>query len=271
MRHVEYSIGVSAKAVLGDYAYINDFDLESATIIGATGKVLVDIDANFYISQGILSTPKLLKVLNRADDPISGKYSWHSVNKYRLQSLPRSEKIANISQVFESHGYKSLILCNTKNHAKVIANILYEHFNVTPLLSFGQGEFLVPRGNMEFSDYESDEPISDFESGKVKILIGTTHLYEGVDIPNLDAVILASVGKSIRRVIQAVGRAVRISKTGKYAYIVDFADIGDNILTKHSKLRLKTLKDEVGISQDSIYTGSVSELSNVFKSLEGLS
>lgn len=274
MNKVEFSIGMSAKAVIGNYLDISRYDSKSATIIGASGDVLADIDSSFYIEHGILSTPKLLRIAHNAVEKLPPKKgfnsrpNWHDIVKYRICSYNRNSKIVDLISDISKMNYKSLLLSNTKAHVKDLARMLEERGCKT-LISFGGKEFLLYRDNEFISDTD-DDPMKKFETGEYKILLGTSHLYEGIDVPNLDVVALVNVGKSSRRVIQAVGRTLRITKTGKYAYIVDFTDTGDGILRNHSRLREGTYKTDIGLGDSSIYEGSVDHLVGVFKSLENL-
>ncbi len=77
-------------------------------------------------------------------------------------------------------------------------------------------------------------------------LPGRVHqpLRAGVDIPELQVVILAAGGKSAVRVIQRAGRALRKCVGKKKATIHDFFDTGSIYLIKHSRNRMATCKAE---------------------------
>ena len=66
--------------------------------------------------------------------------------------------------------------------------------------------------------------IEGVKQGIVKILIGSTIADEGLDIPNLDCLILLGAGKSSTRAFQRVGRVLRIAKNKKKAIVFDFVD-----------------------------------------------
>ena len=82
-------------------------------------------------------------------------------------------------------------------------------------------------------------------NGELRVLIATTIFDEGADISNLNALIIASGGKSFRQVMQRVGRVLRKKKTGEnVASVFDFVDRQDPILYKHSKNRKSIYTDE---------------------------
>lgn len=90
------------------------------------------------------------------------------------------------------------------------------------------------------------QKLKDFKSGKLPVMIATTIFDEGVDVPRVQALILASGGKSTIRLLQRVGRALR-NKRGigeNCAHIVDFAHTGSSYMEKHFRAREKLYKSE---------------------------
>ena len=92
-----------------------------------------------------------------------------------------------------------------------------------------------------------------FDKGKISILLATTILDEGVDVKELDAVFLTGGGKKARRIIQRVGRALRKSKTGKFAYIIDMIEPCNKVLMRQASERIRTYKTELQLEEDRIY------------------
>jgi len=77
------------------------------------------------------------------------------------------------------------------------------------------------------------------------VLLSTSVLDEGVDISNIDTLILAAGGKSMRQVIQRIGRALRKKKNKENkATIFDFEDNENQALRKHTKERLASYKEQ---------------------------
>jgi superfamily II DNA or RNA helicase len=91
---------------------------------------------------------------------------------------------------------------------------------------------------------ERDKELKNFEDGKLKILISTL-LGEGWDCQGLDAIILASGGKSEASLIQKVGRTLRTKDGKQNAIIIDIQD-GGKWLRDHSQLRKMTLEETYG-------------------------
>jgi len=95
--------------------------------------------------------------------------------------------------------------------------------------------------------------IEGVKKGIVKILIGSTIADEGLDIPNLDCLILLSAGKSSTKAFQRIGRVLRNyeekDKNGNIVYkkqkaiVFDFID-NTPMLLRHSKRRMKMYRSE---------------------------
>lgn len=88
-----------------------------------------------------------------------------------------------------------------------------------------------------------DEDIEMFRTGETRAIISTL-LGEGVDIPNIGAIIMAGGRKTKIGTIQKIGRALRPGKE-KDAVIVDFVDKG-NHLSRHSVARYNTYCEVYG-------------------------
>jgi len=90
-----------------------------------------------------------------------------------------------------------------------------------------------------------EELIEDFSSGKIKKLVTTSILDEGMSINRIKVLILATAGSSRRQFLQRVGRALRVKKDGdNTAIIYDFWRLGHKYLLEPSKKRLALWKEE---------------------------
>lgn len=256
--NVEYSIAMSASVIDPNrlpVVEIGRLEFNELLVIGATGDIIMNIPPAFYIQKGILANPILFRISNPADEYCKKEYDWHHIRKQRLESPYRTALVAKCSAFLASSNYKVLVLVGTKEHAYKIMSLIYEYgLGSLCRCSFGGGSYF--KWDQEKSsavNCKGEDTMEGFESGRFKILIGTSHIYEGADIPNLDAVVLSNAGKTLRKVIQGIGRAIRRSKTGKYAYIIDFTDHFDKVLSKHSRSRRDMCTSIIGVDPANIY------------------
>lgn len=257
MRGLEVSLGFSASMIGKEKLPIVDLSkltYDELVIIGCTGALLINFDPSYYIEKGILAKPVLFRMNNPASEFVYNDKNWHNLRKSRLESDNRTKLICGVTTTFNIINYKVLILVSTKSYAETIMKELVKYgVSDKCICSFGGGKYLRLNKDNEIEDCSNDNPKEKFSTGEYNIMIGTSHLYEGADIPNLDAVILASVGKQVRRLIQGVGRSLRKSKTGKYAYIIDFTDHLCSVLKYHSDLRLSLYVNTIGVDQSNVF------------------
>lgn len=76
--------------------------------------------------------------------------------------------------------------------------------------------------------------IDKFRKGKIPVVIATSILDEGVDVPAIQVLILAAGGKSAPRQLQRVGRALRKKIGDNRVEIVDYIHNGNYYLLDHS-------------------------------------
>jgi superfamily II DNA or RNA helicase len=78
-----------------------------------------------------------------------------------------------------------------------------------------------------------------------EVLISSVVMQEGVDIPSLRSVVIASGGKSVIATLQRIGRGMRTDGGKKSEFqVFDFVDHGDKWLYKHSLARMRAYKRE---------------------------
>ena len=81
--------------------------------------------------------------------------------------------------------------------------------------------------------------------GNTEVLIASKIFDQGIDIPELDALILAGSGKSSARALQRIGRVIRSYPGKRWANVIEFWD-NAKYLESHSTARLKIYKSEPG-------------------------
>lgn len=280
--NAEVALGFSAEVIKEQNIvdpFINKLSYQEALAIGATGPVISYIPPSVYIEQGILATPILFTISNYLDPILSDESDWNKTRTIGLMDENRNKLVGYVTKIFTKNNRRVLLLVGTHEHSYRIAeSILNENNSAVVGISFGGNKGYVctylPHGDKIYNyvSMSGDEVIEMFRNKDVNILIGTSHLDEGVDLPDLDVCILVGGGKVSRRLIQKVGRSLRITKTGKYAYLVDFEDNNSKVLNKHYKSRLYVYENSIGITYDRSYKGiSIDKIESIFNDLEEIS
>lgn len=82
-----------------------------------------------------------------------------------------------------------------------------------------------------------------FSMDGLDVIIASSIFDQGIDLPKLDALILAGSGKSSSRALQRIGRVIRGAEGKTDAIVVDFIDRSP-YLFEHSKRRYMIYKTE---------------------------
>lgn len=274
--NVEYNISLSALAISSNHIQehnIKNLTYPEAQVVGVSGPVIINVPVKYYIDNGYLAKPVVIQMYNKVT--LSEKNAdkgnvWSIIRKEGIESPHRTKLTSEVTHEFTSKGRKVLILVGTKKQGNNIATSLgslYPDLNEQIGISYGSGVSMIVK-NGKIVDSEKDT-IEMFSNNEVSIDIATSHMDEGVDIKNLDAVILAGGGNKARRIIQRVGRALRKTKNGKYAYIIDFSDDGPTALKRQSENRLNVYEDIVQVDPRYIFTSvNMDRFRYEFKKLE---
>ena len=276
LHNVEYALGFSALSIDKSEIYlrdIRDMSYQTSLIVSSTGPVIMHMDPSYYLEKGVIALPVVFRVEHNINLPTGfDETNYTSLVKQALLEDTRQRKVARVAQIFSKYGRKVLILVTEKEQGFQIARYLNTFATYSYGISYGGNQgFLYNPKIEDFVKVNSMEVLRMLSEGKLNVVIGSTHVDEGVDLSFLDCVILAGGGKNNRRIIQRIGRVLRKSKTGKYAYVVDFTDQGSRVLAKHSRERLSLYKDLIGVPENNIYKKiNITEIEKTFKLREGI-
>ena len=191
------------------------------------GSKIVNISASYLIRNDWLVKPYIFL------EPVHSDGGWKSYPKIYEKSIVKND-------AFNTH------VAKTANHLVsrgLSTLVLVQHYP--------QGDFLkelIP--NCEFvsgrmTTNQRKQSIKDLKDKKAMCMIATTLADEGLDIPTLDAALLAGGGASGTRTNQRVGRTLRKEKGGnKDKSIVVVYEHDAKYLTKHAKKVRTILKKE---------------------------
>ncbi len=177
--------------------------------------ILMEYSTKQAIAEGYLVQPEFRIIDNTVHSP-SSNYQKH----YREGIVEYKARNKLIADIAEDHADDSvIILVQQIEHGEALLKLM-------PHATFVNG-----------LNKDTKKVLENFKSGKIKLLIGTSVIGEGVDLPRANVLIMAGAGKSEIGVIQAVGRVLRTFKDKNGAIVYDFADQGAKYLEKHGLIR----------------------------------
>jgi superfamily II DNA or RNA helicase len=156
-----------------------------------------------------------------------------------VENQERNRAIATQARDWAAEGLSVLILVAQTAHGRKLQKLLPE------------AQFMHGALDSRFRR----QALAELERKLHPILIATTLADEGLDVPTLNAVILAGGGKSASRIYQRIGRALRPAEGKSEARILDFVD-DMPYLRDHSEARIELYRHEAcfRIEQDSAST-----------------
>lgn len=220
--------------------------VKKTRLFAITGKIISKITNNFLIKNNYSAKPKCymvpidypdvdkIKLYGRNDEygelDYNGKY-----DKGIVSNMWRNYVIAKICEmeVNQNNG-QVLVLVDRLDHGS----------NLQDCFDYMDSDV---RRTFLYGDLDTElrkEGLDKLVNKEVDVLIATTILDEGVDVPNINAIIYARGGRSIRKLLQGVGRGLRKKEDGSELRIYDFIDDTAYMLIKQSQQRLETLQKE---------------------------
>jgi len=128
---------------------------------------------------------------------------------------PKLEELMKIIEREKKEGMKIIIFTQFRDTATIISKKLNELENINAKVFVGQAK----KENTGLSQKEQKAMIEEFSEGKINVLVATSIGEEGLDIPEVNAVIFYEPIPSAIRAIQRRGRTARLMK-GKLIILI---------------------------------------------------
>lgn len=142
---------------------------------------------------------------------IAGDYSNNDLDILFDNSRVTEKALKEVKQIYNTNNYKKiLVFCINIKHSELVAKMMN---NIGIKTSFVHSKM----ENDRFKEIE------DFREGKFTALTNVNTLTTGLDIPNIDLLIMLRPTKSISLYQQMAGRLLRPHKNKSHGLILDFA------------------------------------------------
>lgn len=212
---------------------------DNMRLMAAFGPVLIDISEDMLIKRGILAKPYFKfrnseqpKALHRTS-PFERAYKLGYIDNENMMRL----MIADAIQA-KHHGLPTLTLVLRKAHGEAIQRA-YEANGLRVVFLKGEND-----------QNERRKYLSMLIKGEIDVIIGTTILDVGVDVPAIGLVQLAGGGKAEVALRQRIGRGLRSKKLGpNIAFIVDYSCNANATLWDHARQREAIVRATPGFAE----------------------
>ncbi len=165
---------------------------------------------------------------------ISAEFNeWHDIIEYyAVKNKTRNYLVANlINLLVNKYKRNCLIIVERIQHGEILLQLLKQNLHSLSI------DFIYSQRK------DISNVLEKFRNNQINVLIATQLIEFGIDIPNLNSIILASIGKSSIQLLQRIGRGLR-PKQGETLFVFDFCDKGNRLLQHHAFLRKKWISDK---------------------------
>jgi len=201
-------------------------------LVAVTGPIIHTKSATSLIREGYVAQP-IIDILRyeKADLNMSGVL-WHELYKEGIvHNKERNYLICKSAQLFMKREKQVLIIVVSVEHGEILSKALN-----MPFISGKENTYI------------RDKRLEEFQSCAIPGLIASVILDEAINVPNIDAIILAGGGKAQNSIYQRIGRGMRLSaeRNKTVCRIIDFADDFNFTLMRQSWKRVEIMRKEEG-------------------------
>lgn len=220
-RHTASNIEAKYRYGLSATPFRNDN--KGMLIWAVTGPISVKVEPERLVADEWLARPRFVIVDYDSRTPTHGQ--WHQIYKRCIVgNKSRNTAIANIADNLNSRGYDVLVDVHRIKHGRILTNMI------------GDAKFICG----EDSSSTRQHALKSFSDDNFVLV--STLIKEGVNLPEMNAVILAGGMKSSIQVIQTIGRSLRPKEGTNEALIIDMKDRGKYV-GGHFEQRKSTLRN----------------------------
>lgn len=209
--------------------------LSSQRLKGLYHKVIYTVSNDELIERGISAKPTINLIKVKGNIGVTSEEDKNYMAVYEkgiVRFDVRNELIAGLTKKMVEKDKTSLLIVNRVEHGE----ILKEKFDSMGITS----KFI--SGDTSTEDREVAK--KEAKDGTLKVLIATSIFDEGVSINNIDVLFMVSSTKSLRLILQRVGRVLRKKSGDNQALVFDFIDQTHIFLKNHANDRIKIYKDQ---------------------------
>lgn len=220
--------------------FMKDDEEANMKLMAVAGPVGIRVSEKQLIDSGILAKPYFKYLTPERPKHLRRTTSWGAA--YRLgvvESVPRNALILQQAIIASRYKLSVLVLVQQQKHGKILEKAFRKN-GISCKFIFGESSAPVRAA-----------ALNALVNGEMEVLIGSNILDVGVDCPALGMVILGAGGKAEVNLRQRIGRGLRAKKVGiNAAYIVDFNDIHNKHLQKHSNARRAIVQQTEGFGEN---------------------
>lgn len=233
-RNAHYRLALTATPFMRDDAEDN------MRLMAGFGKIGIEVPEELLIKRGILAKPYFKYVDLPTPKKLRRTTNWQRAIELGIveHRLRNEDAIARAKKGAE-YGLSTMLLVTRKAHGAILEEMATEA-GLRAMYIFG-----------ESTQKKRDAALEALRNGFIDVLIGSTILDVGVDVPSVGQIGLVGGGKAEVALRQRIGRGLREKKSGPNVVPVwDYKDRGNKHLQSHALMRQKVVKGTPGFAEN---------------------
>lgn len=221
--------------------FMRDDEEANMRLMAVSGPIGIEVSEKDLIDKGILAKPIFKYHESPMPSQVRRSSNWQRAYHYGVvENHARNALVCAEAHRAAAAGISVMVLVQRKEHGKILREEL-----------LGMGI----RCQYIFGESDQDRrkaALNALKTGETQVLIGSTILDVGVDVPAVGMVILAGAGKAEVALRQRIGRGLRRKPKGmpNIAFVVDFYDPISKHLVGHSKQRRAIVEATPGFAEN---------------------
>lgn len=214
-------------------------------LMASFGPIGMEVSEQTLIERGILATPRFKIISTSAPATLRRGTRWPTCYELGIvENADRNKAIVYEAHRAAQHGLPVMVLVQRRKHGEMLSEMC-RRAGLRAEFIFGDSQ-----------NEERQQALARLKDGTTQVLIGSTILDVGVDVPAVGMVILAGGGKAEVGTRQRIGRGLREKKAGpNLCFVVDFADDANRTLMEHALTRRAILESTPGFAENVLPSG----------------
>lgn len=209
-------------------------------LMAVSGPIGIKITEKYLIDIGVLATPKFLYIPTPRTKGVYRSTAWKDAyEKGVMRNDWRNDQVIWFCKLLKEYGLTSMVLVLRKEHGHEL-KLALQRAGLKASFIYG-----------DKNQAERKAALNKLANREIDVLLGTTILDVGVDVPSVGGVCKAGGGKAEIADRQRTGRGLRAKKDGpNICFIADFSDGGNDHLRKHAVARRRIVHETPGFAEN---------------------
>ena len=218
---------------------------DNMRLMASFGTIGIEVSEKLLIDRGILARPIFQFFDNSPPSSLRKTTPWQRAQELGIMDAEnRNQAIVETVSEGREYGLTSMVLVTRKKHGAILRDAM-RAVGLRVVFIFGDTD-----------QTKRDQALEMLAKGHLDVLIGSTILDVGVDVPAVGMIVLAGGGKAEVALRQRIGRGLREKKSGpNVCFILDFRDRGNKHLQQHAISRHEVIQTTPGFAENVLPIG----------------